>query len=475
VTSAAGRRELLVAGALLVGVLGLKLPTLGVPYHWDEMTAYVAPARWLAGESLWRGLPGLHPPEQFFGHPTGLYLLMAVVYRALGHSIEVSHAVAVTFAFLGVWCTYRLGSDLGGASTGLLAAVFLLFTPVYFAQAGMLLADLPVASCGALCLHCFLRDRRIPYLVCGFALVALKETGAAVPFAIAIWLLGRERHVPGGVRKAALYGSPLALTIAFFVAQRLSSGRFVANPFFAQRPSVHGDPQQILAGLVQVCGWVLGAQQRWALTLIVVAAVAVRGWRAVWRREFGLFALVGSCFVVAFSFLYVLPRYLLPTFPLLCVVAATALSGLVRATRWRVVVGCAVTALSVVGLFGADDAPDSFSEDMQYVDVVRTHQEAARYLAERHPGARVHALWPLSRAFRDPAMGYVTEPLALVDDRATADVVVLTPQGSSRNLELASWVERSGLRLERRVERRGKRVDIYVRGSLASGDHGLSP
>ena len=460
------RREILVGVLLFVGVLGLKLPTLDVPYHWDEMTVYVAPAKWLAEEGVLRALPGIHPAEKFFGHPAGLYVIVAAVFRVFGDSIVAVHLLAVGFAYLGVLFTYRLGAWLTDSATGLIAAAFLFFTPIYFAQSGMVLADLPTASLTEMCVYFFLRGRPILYGITAVFLVAFRETGAAVPLSIALWILWYERRSQGCTRRAAGYASPLLLTLGFLVVQKLATGRFVPNPVFADRPILNADPAEILVSFVKVCGWILGAQHRWALTLVILAALLVGSRSLSWRREFTLFSILGGCFALAFSFLDVLPRYLLPTFPFLCVVGAMALSCLIPRFTLRVPAAAVMIALSVSGYFGSDDARDSFSEDMQYVDVVRAHQEAARYVEKHHPEGRVLALWPLSRAITEPYFGYVIQPLSLVDERANADIVLCARQGVPANRELEILVQVGGFRLEHRVERSGKSVDIYVRDRL---------
>lgn len=48
---------------LLMIVLLFKANILDLPYHWDEMGAYITPSFWLSRGSLLRVMPGLHPRQ----------------------------------------------------------------------------------------------------------------------------------------------------------------------------------------------------------------------------------------------------------------------------------------------------------------------------------------------------------------------------------------------------------------------------
>jgi hypothetical protein len=137
--------------ALLALVFAAKLPTMSTPYYWDE-TLWIGWAHRLAGMPLWSVLPGLHEPSTMFANRApGLFALMAALFKLTGPSIWLSHFAITCLAYVGVYYTYRLGALLYGATAGVLAALFLFFNGMYFAQAGMFLADVPVTACGVAC------------------------------------------------------------------------------------------------------------------------------------------------------------------------------------------------------------------------------------------------------------------------------------------------------------------------------------
>ena len=59
--------DILVGGLLFLTVFISKINILSLPYHWDELGAYIMPTHWLAHGSLLRIIPGLHLPDMFFG------------------------------------------------------------------------------------------------------------------------------------------------------------------------------------------------------------------------------------------------------------------------------------------------------------------------------------------------------------------------------------------------------------------------
>ncbi len=145
--------------ALSAIVLIGKVSVLATPYHWDEVV-WIRLAHRLSQMHLWEVLPGLHPALEFRGRPPGLFLTTAGLFQVFGTSIWLSHFLVVCFALLGVWSAYLLGRFLHGSWVGILAAVWLFFDSLYFAQSAMFLADLPVTALGAATVYLALRGSR---------------------------------------------------------------------------------------------------------------------------------------------------------------------------------------------------------------------------------------------------------------------------------------------------------------------------
>ncbi len=449
---------------LVAIVLAAKLPTLATPYHWDE-TVWIGFAHNLAALPLWRVLPGCHPPSLFGGRPPGLYLPVAALFKVTGPSIRLSHLAIAGFAAAGVAFTYRLAALLYGRTAGIFAALFLFFTPMYFAQAGMFVADLPVAACGVASVYWALRRRYAPYLVCAVGLVLLKETALAIVFAVTAHVLisERRRGVAGAARAALPWAVPMLLMGLYYSAQKLTSGSFFiefSEPFEWLQPGL------VVSQYRTVTRWLFDEQLRWIFTALI-AAHLVSSRVARRRPELRLFGLIALCSGYSFSALYLLPRYLLPVLPYFFVLAAGALVGLFRRRAVQVAVGAALVALLVARLPGADQ-PGTREWDLGYLAAVRTYAITAERLARDHSGARILTTWPLSDYLRRPELGYVHASLQAarardvrpLDDAVPFDVAVACSLGED-NSPITAYATAHGLAPVDRIVVESFSCDVY--------------
>lgn len=460
-------RHRLVFLVLLVIVCAAKLPTLSTPYFWDE-TGWIDPAHRLAGLPLWHTLPGFGAGG-FSGRPPGLFLPVAMLFTLFGPSIWIAHAVIAGFALVGVYFTYRLGELLYGGTAGILAALFLFFNAISFAQAGMFHADLPVAACGVASVYWMLRRRYAPYLFWALWLVLLKETALALAVAISAYaMLSELRHGIGIAVGAALrWGVPLLLIGAFYAAQKVFTGRFFLDFQALGESSSIFDPQLAANQLWAVTDWLFIRQLRWIFTALIAANLIFN--RAARRRpELLLFLLIAVGSGYAFCFLYFLPRYLLPVAPYFFVLGAGALVELFPAPMAHRTVAAGLLA-ALLALLPGSPQPGNREWDMGYLAAVRTFQAASAYLQEHHPAARIVTTWPMVSNLRRPELGYVSRPLAAVDWRGVTaseipqrfDVIVDANLGADHR-GLAAAVQQGGWPLLQRFEADGFRCDIYA-------------
>lgn len=446
--------------ALLAVFLIAKLPTLATPYYWDEAAAYVMPALWLADEGLHHALPGLHPPSKFFGHPPGTYAALAALYRVFGHDIRVAHAFAVALAVTALYLTYRVGRVVAGAEAGLLAAVLLALSPLFFAQAGMLHGDMTVTALGLAATLFYLQDRTRLYLLTATALVLSKETGVGIVAAIGAYHLLFRRERPARIREAALLLAPASALIAFFAATWLTSGQLLNNPYFAE----HSLGAASQAQFRSVSAWLFERQGRWILTL--VTALAFFELPRLDDKKLALMAILVLPFWLAFSLIYFLPRYLLAVFPYLCILAATALVALKRRGRWIPVAALLGTALIFAReVTGEGGAHGNYEMNLGYVQVVNVHVAAARWLETNHARSRIGAAWPLSLVLSHPRLGYVVEPLDIVpfiDQGERPDLLVWSSPGGSENRALLARASSAGWRPVKRFGSGAKTAVVFA-------------
>ncbi len=449
-----------IAALFVAAMLLAKLPVLSLPYHWDEAGAYVVPAHWLAEVGLHHVLPGLHPPGRFFGHPPATYLCLATLYTMFGHSIWLTHAFAVLLAAASLYLTFRLGALIFDVKTGLLAALLLFSSPLFFAQSGLMHGDMPVTAAGLLTVYFFLTGRTWGYLLSAAVLLLAKETGVAFVAAILVYRLAFSDESGVARGRPLILAIPLLVTVLFFGAQLAAYGQLVTNTYFERKALF----KLSLDGFVSVSEVVFVRQGRWILSLGIAIAALLFG-RRFWRKEFGLFALVILCFLGAFSVLFSMDRYMLPVFPYLSIMAAWALVLLSEKQRLVPVVALAgVTAFFVLKLGGAGRRSGSHERTMEYVDIVRVHQEATRFLDAHHSDEKILVAWPLSMALGYPFLGYVDTPLDTSGSRGDYEILVWSGQGAKENNQaLLDFARAEGLKPLRRFARNNKVVVVYRR------------
>jgi len=457
---------------LLLIVVAAKLPTLSTPFYWDEI-GWIGHAHRVAELPLWSALPGYSGIE-FSRRPPGLFLPMGLVFKLVGTSTWLPHALIVGFALIAIYYTYRVAEWLYGANAGMFAALFLFVNAIFFTQAGMFNPDLPVAACGVASVYAVLRGRYAHYLFWALWLVLLKETALALELAIAVYALwcARQRGIVAALSAALRWGFPLLLMGIYYGVQKATTGRMFVDFAALGEPAGFFDPRLALQQVRPVTAWLFVEQMRWVFAALILANLLVhRSERQ--RPELVLFLLIALCSGYTFTILYFLPRYLLPVAPYFFVLAAGALVTFVPGLRWQVALGAALVALSIAQLPGRRRA-GNHEWDMGYLAAVHTYGATAAWLETHAADARIVTTWPLSQCLCRPELGYVTRPLNAVrsldlDPSSSVDVIVATSLGDRGRVELDERARRSGWPRVEHIENGLFLSDIYASPQLLEG------
>jgi len=341
--------------AVLASALALRLWGIrqGLPYIYniDEADHFVPHAIAMFGHSL--------NPHYFANPPAftyALHLLFAVwfgggagVARASalhsGDLYVVARATAAALGTVAVWLLYLAGARLFGRGVGLLAAAIeaVAFLPVFYAH--LALNDVPTLAPVTLSLlgtaGVLRKGRALDYLVAGVGLglaCATKYTGGIVILPLMAATASRSLERPpgratGDRRAAGTAPAPAGIAIA-------GAGALVA--FLAANPyavlDLHGFytelvHQSTLSGEAQ---GKLGAPRQWGVLYYLwsltwglgwlPALAALGGALTVWRTDVRLGWLLVPAPLIFLAFMGLQGRYfgrwLLPIFPILCLLAA---------------------------------------------------------------------------------------------------------------------------------------------------------
>jgi hypothetical protein len=323
-------------GVLLIGALALRLWGVkhGLPYAYnaDENAHFVPKAIQLFGHG-WNPHYFVNPPAYTYV----LHLVFAVWYGGRegvsstfaldqGQVFIIARVVSAVLGTLAVWALYLAGARFFDRRVGLLAAALLAvaFLPVFYSH--LALNDVPTLA--PICLSLWgtagiLRDgRRRHYAIAGIGLglaCATKYTGGIVllPLLAAVAL---RRDVKG-----LLLAGGLSIA-AFFVANPYA---FIDHGAFHQglvHQSTAADDALGKLGLTQTSGiayylWTFTWGLGWAPVIAAAVAIIVLG-----LRDPSAMVVLAPAPVVFLLFMGTqgrfFGRWLMPIFPLVCILAA---------------------------------------------------------------------------------------------------------------------------------------------------------
>ncbi len=441
--------------AAYAALLLLHWTLLELPYYWDEAGYFIPAARDIYADGSFiphSTLSNAHPPL--------VMAWLALAWKLSGFHVWVARAAMTGVAALALTGVYALGCRVANVRVALATAVCAALYPVFFAQSTLAHLDMMVAALTMWALVFYLpRDatalrgdaitlrggaeslrgtekahfRRV-ICVLLLALAALaKETAVLVPVVLCgwellCWLLRKKEKLSSLVcieRRPVwwsftllLAGVPLALWFAY---HRARTGYMLGNPeYFRYNVESTLNLARILDTVWRRLGHVTLHMNLWALTLAGLAAMFLKPRRdgETERPRIAvpvqlLFLALILAHVVALSVVggAVLARYMLPVLPLVVMIWVSTLWRRVPAWPLAVALVCAAFVYRTE-VNPAYSFP--WEENLAYRDFVLLHRDAARFLAEKYPDARVLTSWPATDELRNPYYGYTPRALNVV-------------------------------------------------------------
>jgi 4-amino-4-deoxy-L-arabinose transferase-like glycosyltransferase len=539
------RLVLLGLGAVFLTLLVIHSPFLSLPYFWDEAGYYIPAA--LDFSRSWLFVPQSTLPT---GHTPLLMVYIGYAWRFFGFSALVTRVAMILVAAATVVATYALARRITRREPAVWGAALLAISPMFFAQSTLVYLDLAAGLFTVLAALALL-DRRVERFALAASLAVLtKETAVVllpVAWAFVLWQGEAWASVTleDGVENAEAQDVaplwqwlylivPLVPLLAWTLYYHHETSYWTGNTEYLQYNLFSTlDPGRTFWSLLRRLYEVFVGGFNW---LLVLGAAAGTWWHhspkaghrgteaqrfdernaeeperqfkeTVGRvetmakplRGFVFLAIgLGAAYILMLSVVggAILPRYLLPIFPLFFVMAAVLIWRLPK-TAARALCGVAAGCF-VAAWFINPPYPFPYEDNLSYADFIRLHQRAAQFL-ENQPGEpRILTAWPASDELTRPFLGYVREPLRVVRiEGLTPDDFRRVAPGSFELLYLYSrkweppsnWLKRwpallaiqkrhfdyapqaddgalmrrFGLKLIQQFERRGQWVRIYER------------
>jgi hypothetical protein len=425
------------------------LTLLRLPYYWDEAGYYI-PAAW----DLFRTGSLIPTSTLNNSHPPLASIYLALWWKTSGFSPAVTREAVLIVASFGLLAVWRLAMRLVRVPavafwTTLLTGLY----PIWFAQSTLAQADIFAAACSLWGLVFALPSRnRKPWAAAlWFSAAALcKETSIAIPLTLAAISLVEGLRLRAArsrlLREAAWLASCVLPLIAWYLWHYAKTGNFFGSPAYVRYNAESTlAPLRILAAFGHRILHLAAHMNLFVPVGIACAALLLdprpdgEGHdrtqidRPVRIRIFLLLLADALLFSVLGGAL--LTRYLLPMYPLVLLLAVTALYR--RVPFWH-----AVTALSAAAFVAAlfINPPYGFApeDNLAYATIIRMQQAGIAALAQRYPGATVLTAWPMTDELTHPELGYVKQPWEIcpIDDFTSAQIdrAAMEPQNYSAAL-----------------------------------------
>lgn len=255
-----------------------------VPLFGDEIGYGYSTASWIARNSLALVPAGTGRGEMGMGHPALLPWLWALLMRVFGDSLATARILPTVTAGFGLLGTWRLGRALSGSDrVGIMAALGLLASPLFLAQAFRALPDTAHMAAAAWAMASYIRGRRIQAALLTVLATIFRPPGIILGAAFLLTDVIRDRKLSWS---NLLWLSPLAVILVNGLMHLSVNGFFIFPNYLGE--SSPDLPANWLTERTRLfAGHIVGEDFRW---FPISAALAFSFYRAGRRPGLGFMA-----------------------------------------------------------------------------------------------------------------------------------------------------------------------------------------
>jgi len=413
-------------------LLVLKFPILNTPYVDDEKFWYIPRSLLISQNNLNPIFRGIGIPEElkipeerkhpWFNnsrnyitdstHPPLFYEILAFFYFLFGYSIVLTHLIVIVISFFTLYFTYLLGRYLYNEETGFFSSFLLLFSPVFFSQAGRAYPDMLTACFGIAAIYFSLKEKTTLYLVFGSLLVLSREQGVLFIVSILIYQFIKNYKENKKVlfNRLFSYSFPLFILVFWYIYHYLKTGLFIYGQHITQTASL----LSFFLNLSNLTKFLLLGQFRFLL-IIVVIYFLIKNRNITLNKKLMPLILTIALVLAFFSWANIMAlRHILPVFPLFFILVTNPIQEVFKKKKvFHFIFILFFILLSVKEWH----SPTKFhyEENMRYLDTITTRQEALNFISNHYPNSR---FWVDGYFYYDlvyPFVGYVDKPMPNVE------------------------------------------------------------
>ncbi|MDX1607688.1 MAG: glycosyltransferase family 39 protein [Candidatus Spechtbacterales bacterium] len=493
------------AGILLLLTFILWWPTRTLPYWWDSAGYIMGAANYYLETNFSSFIFPPDAPFSVHAHPPLFSFILALLWKAFGQSLLVSHIYYLFFVILASLGTYWLGKEIADFKDDLLnhlvgfsASLFLLLSPLYLAQIGIIYVEIPAAAFAVWAVYFFIKRKALGYMAAGALMVLMKEVSIVIIAAVGLVLLAhfikdfktkkeeRKNLTIQFLKDAAVYAFPALVLFGWFVWHRAVAGWWFNQPHYQE--TFNQNLVTFSADKFKfVFNYFFTAQSRWMIAALMAIFLFIifsrHGVKRFLKKElypiflamlfvpllFGKIDFINRYIIfglpfyfIAFSYIwaYVLhpefKEHAAETGKKVVYIGSALLIGFMFTLHWN----------NGIKLTTWHFAP--IEENVEYMDVIRVGKEMANYIETNYPTATVYTGFPSNYMLRKPFQGYVSKPVDARDCTAykegdKVDLVVFHVL-SPTQVQCKNLIQHLGLQPldEGGFAHNGKWMQIYV-------------
>ncbi len=458
--------------ALILLLIGLKVPSLSLPYFWDEAWPY-STAVHLMYENGLSLLPGAIPFDISRGHPLFFHFMNASAMHLLGNSIAASHLFPLLISILLLIVTYLFCLTFFSEKVAIIASSVLFIQPLFLAQSALLLPEMMVALLSLLTIYCFLKNNRWLYLIFGTFLLLTKESGIVVVLCCGFWQLievfvikKNKFNFKNDLLKLIFIGAPILLSSVFFILQKIKTGYFFL-PLYT-----NGDNfmmTTIFEKFKNYSAFLFIYQGRNLLSFLLIACLVIfffikkNKLTSTKSKIIFLLSIYIIFYLIFSSANFYSPRYLLSIFAPFVIIFSFFLIEIFSDAN-RIIYPVVLSIVGVGGYFCFDKKHVS-DHSLSYVDAVEVSLEMTNYCQAEHlQDKNINANFLMRTYLTDKYAGYVLPERIFknVQEEATNETEYLIQTSFEKSETIEQLKSSKKWELLKRFEKNYSYCEIYI-------------